>query len=115
MGPFRVVVRRGAVVEAVHLVHAASTDGRLWGDDVVSFLRSSAKPIQAIPLADAYDDLDDDELAIACSSHQAEPAQLDAVRKLLARAAATVDDLENGPQECRPLGKLGHNCSGKHA
>jgi len=108
-------VRRADVVEAVHLVHVSSTDGLLHGDDVVSFLRSAAKPVQAIPLAEAYDDLGDDELAIACSSHQAEPAQLDAVRKLLARAGATVDDLENGPQEGRPEGRLGHNCSGKHA
>jgi L-asparaginase II len=92
------------------------TDGRSWGNpDLVSFLRSSAKPIQAIPLAEAYDDLGDDELAIACASHRAEPAQLVAARKLLARAGATVDDLENGLQECRPDGKLGHNCSGKHA
>lgn len=108
-------MRRGGVVEAVHLVHVASTDGLVHGDDVVSHLRSAAKPIQAIPLLDSYDDLDDDELAIACSSHQAEPAQLAAVRKLLARAGASVDDLENGPQEGRPEGKLGHNCSGKHA
>jgi len=108
-------VRRGDVVEAVHLVHVASSDGLLHGDDIVSFLRSAAKPIQAIPLTNAYDDLDDDEVAIACSSHQAEPAQLAAVRKLLARAGATVDDLENGPQEGRPQGRLGHNCSGKHA
>ena len=78
-------------------------------------LRSSAKPIQAIPFVEGYDDLDDDELAIACSSHQAEPAQLDAVRTVLARAGAGVDDLENGLQEGRPDGKLGHNCSGKHA
>jgi len=96
-------------------VHVASTDGLLYGEDVVSHLRSAAKPIQAIPLLDSYDDLDEDELAIACSSHQAEPAQLAAVRKLLARAGASVDDLENGPQEGRPEGKLGHNCSGKHA
>ena len=108
-------MRRGDVVEAVHLVHVASTEGMLHGEDIVSYLRSSAKPIQAIPLADAYDDLDDDELAIACASHQAEPAQLDAVRKLLARAGATVDDLECGPQEGRPEGQLGHTCSGKHA
>jgi L-asparaginase II len=115
MGPFRVVVRRGHVVEAVHLVHVASTDGPLRGDDLVSHLRSAAKPIQAVPLAEAYDDLADDELAIACSSHQAEPAQLEAVRRLLERAGATVEDLENGPQEGRPEGRLGHNCSGKHA
>jgi L-asparaginase II len=108
-------VRRGAVVEAVHLVHVAASDGMLAGDDVVSLLRSAAKPVQAIPLAEAYEDLGDAELAIACSSHQAEPAQLAAVRELLLRAGATVDDLENGPQEGRPEGKLGHNCSGKHA
>ena len=108
-------MRRGSVIEAVHHVHVASTGGLRRGDDIVGFLRSSAKPIQAIPLADAYADLDEDELAIACASHQAEPAQLDAVRKLLARAGASVDDLENGPQEGRPDGRLGHNCSGKHA
>ena len=116
MDAIRVTVRRGDVVEAVHRVHVAVTDGRAFGDpDLVCFLRSSAKPIQAIPFVEGYDDLDDDEIAIACASHHAEPAQLDAVRKVLARAGATVDDLENGLQECRPEGKLGHNCSGKHA
>jgi L-asparaginase II len=112
----RVVVRRGAVVEAVHRVHAATTWGQTWGDPGLSFLvRSSVKPVQAIPFSEGYDDLDDDELAIACASHHAEPAQLAAVRKVLARAGATVDDLENGTQEGRPDGRLGHNCSGKHA
>jgi L-asparaginase II len=111
----RVTVRRGTVVEAVHRVHARSTAGGWYGDDLTCFLRSSLKPIQAVPLADAYPDLGDDELAIACASHQAEPAQLDAARKLLARAEAAVDDLENGTQDGRPEGKLGHNCSGKHA
>jgi len=112
----RVTVRRGTVVEAVHRVHVATTDGRVWGDPELRFyLRSSAKPVQAIPLAEAFDDLDDDELAIACASHRAEAAQLAAVRKLLERAEALVEDLENGVQEGRPDGKLGHNCSGKHA
>jgi L-asparaginase II len=111
----RVTVRRGDVVEAVHRVHVATTDGGLWGDDLSFFFRSSAKPIQAIPFVEGYDDLGDDEVAIACASHHAEPAQLDAARKVLARAGATVDDLENGLQEGRPEGKLGHNCSGKHA
>jgi L-asparaginase II len=112
----RVTVRRGDVVEAVHRVHAATTDGEVWGDpDLTFFLRSSSKPIQAIPFVDGYDDLDDDEIAIACASHRAEPAQLAAVRKVLARAGATADELENGLQDGRPDGKLGHNCSGKHA
>lgn len=109
-------MRRGNVVEATHLVHVATTDGRVWGDAGLSFFfRSSSKPIQAIPFVEGYADLGDDEIAIACASHRAEPAQLEAVRKVLARAGATTDDLENGLQEGRPDGKLGHNCSGKHA
>jgi L-asparaginase II len=112
----RVTVRRGDVVEAVHRVHAATTEGQSWGDPQLTFFfRSSSKPIQAIPFVEGYDDLDDDEIAIACASHRAEPAQLAAVRKVLARAGAAVDDLENGLQAGRPEGKLGHNCSGKHA
>jgi L-asparaginase II len=116
MDALSVAAVRGEVVEAVHRVHAVTTDGRVHGDPgLVCFLRSSAKPIQAIPLAEAYDDLADEELAIACASHQAEPAQLEAVRRLLERAGATPDDLENGVQEGRPEGSVGHNCSGKHA
>ena len=98
MDAIRVTVRRGDVVEAVHRVHVATTDGERWGDDLHFLLRSSSKPIQAIPFVEGYDDLDDDEIAIACASHHAEPAQLAAVRKVLARAGATVDDLENGLQ-----------------
>jgi L-asparaginase II len=112
----RVTVRRGNLVEATHRVHVATSGGESWGDPHLAFfLRSSSKPIQAIPFVEGYDDLDDDEVAIACASHRAEPAQLAAVRKVLARAGATADDLENGLQEGRPDGKLGHNCSGKHA
>ncbi len=76
---------------------------------LVSYLRSSAKPIQALPLARARPDLADDELAIACASHLASPAQLDAVRRLLADAPAGEDELECGSQP------LQHTCSGKHA
>ena len=115
MDAIRVTVRRGGSVEAVHRVHVRSTAGDSYGEDFHCFFRSSLKPVQAIPLLEGYADLGDDELAIASASHQAEPAQLDAARKLLGRAGATVDDLENGLQEGRPDGKLGHNCSGKHA
>src|SRR5215218_3367151 len=115
MEALSVQVRRGDVVEAVHRVHVVSRDAVYGDETLVCLLRSAAKPIQAIPLVDAYNDLEDDEIAIACASHQAEPAQLDAVRKLLDRAGATVDDLENGEQPGRREGKLGHNCSGKHA
>jgi L-asparaginase II len=115
VAPITVQVRRGDGLEAVHRVHVAGTDGTRVGDDMNCFFRSALKPIQAIPFADGYDDLGDDEVAIACASHQAEPAQLDAVRKVLGRAGAAVDDLELGLQPGRPEGKLGHNCSGKHA
>jgi L-asparaginase II len=63
----------------------------------------------------ARDDLPDDELAIACASHGDTPEQVAAVRALLARAEATEDDLELGFQEGRPLQRIHHNCSGKHA
>jgi L-asparaginase II len=116
--PIRVVVRRGGVVEATHAVHAVSVDGSdvaACGDrGRLTFLRSSAKPFQALSLARAYDDLDPRELAIASASHLADDAQLDAVRLLLARADATEDELECG-RAGDPPSRLKHNCSGKHA
>jgi L-asparaginase II len=119
MDAIRVVVRRGGVVEAEHLVHAAAVrDGELVasaGDArLVTLLRSSAKPFQALPLARAYDDLDTRELAIASASHLAEPYHLEAVRMLLRRAHCGEDDLECGP-EGHPPARIKHNCSGKHA
>ena len=54
---------------------------------------------------------DDAEVAIACASHLHRPEQLEPVRSLLAKAGATEDDLECGPEPTR----LEHNCSGKHA
>ncbi len=82
---------------------------------VVCFLRSSAKPIQALPLVRARPDLEDDEIAIACASHRAEPAQIAAVRRLLEAGGNTEADLECGEQEGRLPGAIQHNCSGKHA
>jgi L-asparaginase II len=118
--PIVVVVRRGSVVEARHRVHAVVVrDGQVvetaGEPGLVSFLRSSSKPIQALPLARAREDLDDRQLAIACASHRAQPAQLDAVRRLLADAPARERELECGIQEGRPPDALHHNCSGKHA
>jgi L-asparaginase II len=78
-------------------------------------MRSSSKPLQALPLARARDDLPDDELAIACASHHDTPEQVAAVRALLARAEATESDLELGPQEGRPPELIHNNCSGNHA
>lgn len=118
--PIVVEVRRGGVVEAVHLVHAVAVRGgeilESAGDpQLTCFMRSSSKPLQALPLVRARDDLTDEEVAIACASHRDTPDQVAAARELLARAAATEDDLELGPQEGRPPGKIHNNCSGKHA
>ena len=120
MEPISVAVRRGPVIESVHTVHAVAVqDGAIAahrGDSAfLAFYRSACKPIQALPLARARDDLDEAELAIACASHQGEPAQIEAVRSLLAKAPATVDDLECGFGEGRPHEPIYHNCSGKHA
>ena len=116
----RVVVRRGGTVESVHRVHAVSVRGdevvsAVGNPELVTFFRSSAKPIQALLLVRSRPELDDRLVAIACASHRAEPDQIDAVRTLLAAAPASEDDLELGLQEGRPPERIYHNCSGKHA
>lgn len=118
--PLLVEVHRNGVVEAVHRVHAVAVRGgevvAAAGDPAhACFMRSSSKPLQALPLVRSRDDLPDDELAIACASHRDTPEQIAAVRGLLARAEATEDDLELGPQEGRPPELIHNNCSGNHA
>jgi L-asparaginase II len=120
MEALEVVVRRGSVIEGRHRVHAVAVrDGEVVAEAgnrrLVAYLRSSSKPIQALPLARAREDLDSSELAIACASHRAEPPQLEAVRRLLAKAPARDKELECGVQDGRPADPLFHNCSGKHA
>ena len=115
--PISVAARRGGTVESIHGVHAVAVrNGEIVtsaGDpELVTFMRSAAKPIQAVPLARERDDMDDRDLAIASASHLADAAQLAAVKALLDKAPATEDDLECGAFEGS---KLNHNCSGKHA
>jgi L-asparaginase II len=118
--PIVVEVRRNTVVEAVHRVHAVGIRGgevvaAAGNPSLTCFMRSSSKPLQALPLVRARDDLPDDELAIVCASHHDTPEQVAAVRALLARAGATEDDLELGLQEGRPPERVHNNCSGNHA
>jgi L-asparaginase II len=117
MDPITVAVERGGVVESQHRVHTVRVDGdkvrESWGDpELVTFMRSATKPLQALPLVRAYESLSDEEVAIACASHGAAPEQLDAVKLLLARSWSSEDDLECGPVDGS---RLRHNCSGKHA
>jgi L-asparaginase II len=115
--PISVVVERGAVVEAVHRVHAVAVRGgkavQSAGDpDLVTHMRSTAKPLQALPLVREVPALPAEELAIACASHEATEDQLSAVRALLARSGSREGELECADGR---TAKLTHPCSGKHA
>jgi L-asparaginase II len=118
--PLRVAVRRGAIPESVHEVHAVAVrDGNVVaaaGDpSLTASLRSSAKPFQALPLARAYENLSEEQLTIAAASHYGTPLHVQAVRSLLAATGGREEELECGLQKGRPLEPVFHNCSGKHA
>jgi L-asparaginase len=120
MEPLSVAVRRGEIVESVHRVHAVAVqDGAIVteaGDPSLSTsLRSSAKPIQALLLARARENLDTDDLAIAAASHYGMPMHVAAVRELLRKTAGREEELDCGLQQGRPPQPIYHNCSGKHA
>jgi L-asparaginase II len=133
-----VAVRRGTLVESVHRGRLAicGPKGDLLeavGDPVAYiYVRSAAKPLQALLLvlsgaADAFR-LTDEELAVACASHNAEEPHLAAVRSILEKAGLEEGDLQSGAhppmygpeaerltrgdEEPRPIHG---NCSGKHA
>jgi L-asparaginase II len=131
-------VRRGELVESIHrgrfTVYGPRGDVlEAFGDpEAYVYLRSSAKPLQALPLvlsgtADAFG-LTAEELAVACASHNAEEPHIAAVRSILKKAGLSEDDLQSGVhppmhgpeaerlirngEEPRPIHG---NCSGKHA
>ena len=96
------------------------------------FLRSGAKPFQAMPLVAAGGckrfRLDPADLALICASHGGSAEHVDRVTSLLTRGGFTGDDLLCGPhapldgaaaerlRELRqPPTRLHNNCSGKHA
>jgi L-asparaginase II len=125
------VVRSG-LVESVHLgdVAVCDADGRLIasvGDPRRQvFARSCMKPVQAAVSLAAMGDLRPTvrEIAVMCSSHNAEPVHLGAVRALLRRTGLGTSALRTPP--AWPLGEdemaraqtrnpLFHDCSGKHA
>jgi L-asparaginase II len=120
MEPLRVAVRRGTFLECVHEVHGVAVRDRetvaAVGDpSLVTSLRSAAKPVQALPLARAYPELGDEELAIAGASHFGTERHVEAVRKLLAATGGREEELDCGIQDGRPPQPIYDNCSGKHA
>jgi L-asparaginase II len=118
--PLSVAVRRGEIIESVHLVHAVAVrDGELVAEAgnarITASLRSSAKPFQALPLARARAELKTGHLAIAAASHFGTPMHVEAVRDLLRTTGGSENELECGLQPGRPPEPIFHNCSGKHA
>ena len=86
-------VRRDNRVESLHFGSVAVVDafGELIasaGDpDLITYMRSSAKPFQAMPLissgAAARFNFEPEEIAIACGSHSGEPFHVQAVERML--------------------------------
>lgn len=85
-------VYRGSLVDLTHIGHVAVVDytGRIlnsYGDPKrITFARSSAKPIQTIPILEsgaieAYG-ISDKEIAIFCASHSGESFHVDAVKSI---------------------------------
>jgi L-asparaginase II len=137
--PYAPVVEftRGRIVESIHLgaVAVVDIDGRLvasYGDPrAVTYLRSSAKPFQTLPLVEsggaARLGLTPRELAITCASHLGLDMHVETVSGLQQKIGVSESDLLCGThplsdpataarliREGREPSPLRHNCSGKH-
>ena len=138
MNPILVEAMRGGARESAHrgAIAVVDADGRSvasLGDTLRPiFPRSAVKVLQSLPLvaSGAADELGlaDEELAIACASHNGEPAHTEVVARMLARAGLDVEALECGAHwpYREPIQRqmaaagiepsaLHNNCSGKHA
>lgn len=128
---------RGETIESVHSGHLAIVDGErntvaeLGEPSTVTFLRSSAKPFQAIPFltsgaAEAFS-FAEDEVAMSIASHSGEPMHVDRVHRMLEKTGFTEADLRCGAhlpfnEAARDAmlrageqpTQLHNNCSGKH-
>jgi L-asparaginase II len=133
-----VEVKRGGITESRHRGHivAVEPDGAiaafLGAPETVTYLRSSAKPHQAIPLvasgaADRFG-FTEPEIALACASHSGEPIHTEVAASMLAKIGLGPEALKCGIHEpfslevARRLREKGeqpnvlqNNCSGKHA
>jgi L-asparaginase II len=133
-----VEVSRGPIVESRHRGHLIAVDGAgkvvaaLGAPETVTYIRSSGKPFQTIPLvtsgaADHFG-FTTQEIAIACGSHSGEPAHVATVQSMLKKIGMDEGALKCGVhapfsvEAVRELAKkqqqpnvLQNNCSGKHA
>lgn len=132
-----VEVSRGRIVESTHYgsLCLCAPDGRVLlslGDMTASFfLRSSAKPFQALAFFEqggiAHYGLETAEIAILCASHSGTPAHVEVLEKLQAKIGIAESLLQCGLHapyhqasadrlllEGKPLRPNHNNCSGKH-
>lgn len=130
-------ILRGGVVESIYFgsiaVVTAGGDLFAWAGNpnVVTFLRSSAKPFQAIPLVEMGGlesfQITGEELAITCASHSSTNTHLKTIHSLQEKIGLKEEDLlccTHQPFDkasrliLRDQGKSPspnhHNCSGKH-
>jgi L-asparaginase II len=132
-----VEVLRAGIVESVHYgaVAVADAQGNLvasWGDpETVTFLRSSAKPFQALPLVESgaadHFHFTPPQLAVICASHSGTDEHVQILKSAQGQAGVNEDQLLCGvhppldAETARRLRTEGleptpnrHNCSGKH-
>jgi L-asparaginase II len=131
-------VWRGPMVESRHRGHFVAVTGAgrvvasLGHADMMAYLRSAAKPFQAVPLlvsgaADKFG-FNEQEIALACASHNGEPLHTGTVAGMLRKLGLETHALRCGAHEpfnvdvtraLRASGRqpnvLHNNCSGKHA
>ncbi len=128
---------RGGIVESTHYGSIAVVDAngnllRSYGDpQMVAFLRSSAKPFQALPFIEGggaeHYGYTQKEIAISCASHETAQMHLETVKALQQKIGVTESMLQCGPHlpgdaanfryvvknDIRPTPNF-NNCSGKH-
>ncbi len=136
--PILASVWRGSEVESVHRGSWCLVDssGQVVEEEGAIehpfFTRSAVKCLQVLPLfesgaAERYS-VTDEEVALAVSSHNAEPCHVATAQGLLSRLGLSAADLGCGPQPPGDVparlalqrsggepGRIHNNCSGKHA
>jgi L-asparaginase II len=130
-------VLRGPIVEsviygAIAVCNSAGTLVYQYGDpDVVTYLRSTAKPFQALPFVELGGvevfGLSDEELALLCASHSGTDRHLAVLHSIQEKVGVSESDLMCGAHPAYdeetaqamflngdPPTPNRHNCSGKH-
>ena len=133
-----VKVYRGTTVESIHCGSVAVVDSKgkliysFGGPYFVTYLRSSAKPFQVIPLitssAAKEFGLSQKEIAVISGSHNGQKIHTDTVKSILKKIGLSEKDLQCGvhiphyytanniiPPAGKKFTQVHHNCSGKHS